>query len=105
MSARRSLKTGAASGWLTVALTVAACSAQPTAVPAARGSAVTALVGGRVQPAPDAATIADGVVLISQGVITAVGARAEIAVPPGATVLDCPGATGPGGLWNSHRRF
>jgi len=105
MSARRSLKTGGAAGWLTVALTVAACGAQPTAVPAARGSAVTALVGGRVQPSPEAATIPDGVVLVSQGVITAVGSRAEISVPPDATVIDCSGATVTSGFWNSHVHF
>jgi imidazolonepropionase-like amidohydrolase len=94
-------------GWLAVTLLVAACGAQPqpTAVPATRGPGVTALVGGRVQPSPEAAAIADGVVLISQGVITAVGARAEIPVPAGAAVIDCSGATVTSGFWNSHVHF
>ena len=94
-----------AGGWLAVAMLVAACGTQPSAGPATRSPGVTALVGGRVQPSPEAMTIADGVVLISQGVITAVGARAEIAVPPGATVIDCAGATVTSGFWNSHVHF
>ena len=93
MSASRSLMAGRVGGWLTITLLVAACGAQPTSGPATRGPGVTALVGGRVQASPEAAPIADGVVLISQGVITAVGPRGEVPVPPGATVVDCSGAT------------
>ncbi len=66
---------------------------------------VTALVGGRVQAAPEAAPIPDGAVLITDGLITAVGRRSEVAVPRGATVIDCAGGTVISGFWNSHVHF
>ena len=103
MRTRRSR--GSRAGWLVIVMLLAACSAPPTAVPAARGTGVTALVGGRVQPSPEAPTIGDGVVLISQGVITAVGPRAEVPVPPDAAVIDCTGTTITSGFWNSHVHF
>ena len=105
MTAGGALGARGVAGWLTIALLVAACGAQPNSGSATRSPGVTALVGGRVQPSPEAATIADGVVLISQGVITAVGPRAEVTVPPGATVIDCSGATVTSGFWNSHVHF
>jgi imidazolonepropionase-like amidohydrolase len=105
VSARRARIAARAGPGLAIALLVAACGAQPAVGPAKGGAGVTAFVGGRVQPAPDAPTIADGVVLVSQGVITAVGSRAEIAVPADATVIDCSGATITSGFWNSHVHF
>jgi imidazolonepropionase-like amidohydrolase len=66
---------------------------------------VLALVGGRVQPSPDSPAIPDGVVLVSEGRITAVGRRPDVAVPRGATVVDCAGATVLAGFWNSHVHF
>ncbi|HXJ83154.1 MAG TPA: amidohydrolase family protein [Candidatus Methylomirabilis sp.] len=68
-------------------------------------SSVVALVGGRVQASPEAAPIPDGVVLIGNGAITAVGPRGNTPVPPGATVIDCTGATVTSGFWNSHVHF
>ena len=105
MTARRAPQAGGVGGWLAITLLLAACGAQPAGAPPAAGPAVTALVGGRVQPSPEVATITDGVVLVSQGVITAVGSRAEIALPPGAGVIDCSGATVTSGFWNSHVHF
>ena len=67
--------------------------------------ATVALVGGRVQPAPGAPVIDDGVVLIEGGVIRAVGRRGEVTLPPGARMLDCAGATVSAGFWNSHVHF
>ena len=58
-----------------------------------------------MQPDPEAAIIPDGVVLIVDGRITAVGRRADVAVPPGATVIDCTGGTVTAGFWNSHVHF
>jgi imidazolonepropionase-like amidohydrolase len=49
---------------------------------------VTAPVGGRVLPSPQAAAIADGVVLVEGAAITAVGPRASVRVPEGAMVID-----------------
>ncbi|HEU5196970.1 MAG TPA: amidohydrolase family protein, partial [Methylomirabilota bacterium] len=82
---------------------VAACAGgRATNTPAA---GALALVGGRVQPAPDAPAIADGVVVIEGGTIRAVGRRGEVALPAGATTLDCTGATVSAGFWNNHVHF
>ena len=88
---------------LAAALLVTACAGgRATNTPAA---GALALVGGRVQPAPDGAAIADGVVVIEGGKIRAVGRRGEVAVPAGATTLDCAGATVSAGFWNNHVHF
>src|SRR5262249_38927440 len=65
----------------------------------------TALVGGRVHVSPDAAVISDGVVVFEGTVITAVGPRDAVSIPPGATVIDCAGTTITAGFWNSHGHF
>ena len=85
-------------------LLAAGCGTRPGAV-ADPASRATAFVGGRVQAAPDAAVIPDGVVLLQDGVITAVGAQGDVAVPQGAEVIDCAGATVTAGFWNSHVHF
>lgn len=92
--------------WLLAALSAGACSAvpAPTPPPSASSHAV-ALVGGRVQPSPEAAPISDGVVLIDGSRILAVGPRAQVPLPPGASVIDCAGATVTAGFWNSHVHF
>jgi imidazolonepropionase-like amidohydrolase len=92
-------------GWLGTGLLVVGCGAPPTIELARPAGAVTALVGGRVQPAPDAAPIPDGVVLVRTGIITAVGTRGEVPVPSGAAVIDCAGGTVTSGFWNSHVHF
>jgi imidazolonepropionase-like amidohydrolase len=73
---------------------------QPAAV-----SKVSALVGGRVQPAPDVAPIPDGVVLVRDGIIASVGRRGEVEVPAEAAIIDCAGSTVMAGFWNSHVHF
>jgi imidazolonepropionase-like amidohydrolase len=90
-----------------VAMLVAACAGgeMTTRPTTASAPGIVALVGGRVQPAPDAPVLADGVVLIERGLITAVGARNDVRVPAGARVLDCAGATVTAGFWNSHVHF
>ena len=82
----------------------AGCGTRPGAA-ADPASRVTAFVGGRVQAAPDAAVIPDGVVMLQDGVITAIGARSDVAVPQGAEMIDCAGATVTAGFWNSHVHF
>jgi imidazolonepropionase-like amidohydrolase len=79
-----------------------ACSSAAQPPPGAR---VTALVGGRIVPSPLAASIPDGVVLIEGATVTAVGPRATVRVPAGATVIDCSGGTVTAGFWNSHVHF
>jgi imidazolonepropionase-like amidohydrolase len=64
-----------------------------------------ALAGGTVCPAPGQAAIADGVVLVDGERIAAVGPGAAVAIPPGATRIDCSGLTLCAGFWNSHVHF
>jgi imidazolonepropionase-like amidohydrolase len=63
------------------------------------------LTGGNVIKSPDAAPLADAVVLTSNGVITAIGSRSEIQIPKDARVIDCTGKTVVAGFWNSHVHF
>ncbi|HEV8616911.1 MAG TPA: amidohydrolase family protein [Methylomirabilota bacterium] len=90
---------------LAVVALLAGCGVTPAARSDAPAPPVTALVGGRVQPSPDVAPIADGVVLIEGGRIVAVGTRDQVRVPPGASVLDCTGGTVTAGFWNTHVHF
>src|SRR5438128_10737270 len=94
------MKTGALVPALVAVLV--ACSTAPSPPSTPR---VTALVGGRVLPSPQAAAIPDGVVLIEGTTITAVGSRATLRAPEGATVVDCTGGTLTSGFWNSHVHF
>src|SRR5689334_15904572 len=66
-------------------------------------SSALALVGGTIHPAPDEATIREGVVLVEGTTIAAVGTRVQ--VPEGAVVLDCSGLTITAGFCNSHVHF
>jgi len=88
---------------LATAAVLAACMS-PLLTPAP-GARVTALVGGRVLPSPQAAAIPDGVVLVEDTIITAVGPRGTVHVPAGARVIDCSGGTVTAGFWNSHVHF
>jgi len=90
--------------WLVAMLIVGGCGAAG-GVAQSKPVSVIALVGGRVQPSPDATVVPDGVVLIADGRITAVGRRADVTVPSGATIVDCAGATVMAGFWNSHVHF
>jgi imidazolonepropionase-like amidohydrolase len=64
-----------------------------------------ALVGGTIYPAPFQPQISNGVVLIEDGKIIAVGERAKLQIPPGAETIDCTGRTIVAGFWNSHVHF
>jgi imidazolonepropionase-like amidohydrolase len=64
-----------------------------------------ALLGGRLYAAPDAAPLADAVVVTSGGRITAVGSRSDIQIPQAATIIDCTGKTIVAGFWNNHVHF
>ena len=87
-----------------VCLLAGACGTTPRAAPDPAHRA-TALVGGRVYVAPNAAVIPDGIVVVENGVVTAVGPRSDVRVPQGAEVIDCVGATVTAGFWNSHVHF
>ena len=46
--------------------------------------------------------IPDGVVVIENGRISAVGQRDTMRVPDGIATLECSGSTSTAGFWNSH---
>jgi imidazolonepropionase-like amidohydrolase len=64
-----------------------------------------ALVGGKLYVSPTATAIEDATVLIHDGTIAAVGARAAVKLPSSAQVIDCKGKTITAGFWNSHVHF
>jgi len=64
-----------------------------------------ALVGARIYPAPDAAPIDGGVVLLEGAAIRAVGSRSAVKVPSEADVIDCTGLFIAAGFQNSHVHF
>ena len=66
---------------------------------------ITALVGGTVYPAPGATPIHNGAVLVVGDSIAAVGSRATIRLPAGASVVDVSGLTVLPAFWNSHVHF
>src|SRR5918995_4096048 len=76
-----------------------------TAQAAPDTTGVVALLNARIYRSPDAAPLDSGVILISRGVITAVGARASVKIPPNASLVDCSGAVILPGFWNSHVHF
>ena len=65
-------------------------------------AAVLAIVGARIYPAPSAAPIDHGVVVIRDGRIVAVGTTGALKVPAGASVIDARGKVVTAGFWNSH---
>jgi imidazolonepropionase-like amidohydrolase len=73
--------------------------------PPARAAEVLAIVGASVQPSPTARTIPDGVVLVQDGRVAALGTRAQVTVPGGATRIDGQGLTLVAGFWNCHVHF
>jgi imidazolonepropionase-like amidohydrolase len=81
----------------------------PTRPVAAQGAPVTArvvaLLNARIYRSPEAAALDSGVILISRGVITAVGARPSVKIPPDASLVDCSRGVIVPGFWNSHVHF
>src|SRR5215216_4579187 len=64
-----------------------------------------ALLNARIYRSPEAAPLDSGVILVTRGMITAVGARRSVSIPPGASLMDCSGAVIVAGFWNSHVHF
>jgi imidazolonepropionase-like amidohydrolase len=64
-----------------------------------------ALAGGTIHPAPFQPPISNGVVLIENGKIIAVGEKGRVQIPPGVEVIDCTGRTIVAGFWNAHVHF
>lgn len=63
------------------------------------------LKGGSLYASPEAAAVADAVVVVSDGIITAAGPSNAVQIPAGARVIDCSGKTIVAGFWNSHVHF
>lgn len=61
-----------------------------------------ALVGAKIYPSPTERPIDNGIILIHNGHIRAVGPRAAIKIPRDAEVIDCRGLVVTAGFWNSH---
>jgi imidazolonepropionase-like amidohydrolase len=64
-----------------------------------------ALVGGTIYTDPAAAPIRDGVVIIENGKIAALGRKGSVSVPRGIQTIDCAGLTVTPGFWNNHVHF
>jgi imidazolonepropionase-like amidohydrolase len=64
-----------------------------------------AFVGAKIYQSPTAAPIVDGIVLVKDGRILAVGENGKVKVPDNATRIDCTGLTMTAAFWNSHVHF
>jgi imidazolonepropionase-like amidohydrolase len=71
----------------------------------ASGSPDLALVGAKIYLFPKAAPIENGVVLVHDGRIAAIGKRGELKPPKSYRVIDCAGKVITAGFWNSHVHF
>jgi len=61
--------------------------------------------GATLVDSSGAPAVQDGVIVIEEGVITAVGKRGEVAVPGDAVVLDAKGKWAIPGLWDMHAHY
>jgi len=89
--------------WGLAAVLLLALASLARAKPAAEP--VVAITGATVYPSPTAAPIPNGVVLLQGAKVLAVGTAQEVAVPPGATLIDGKGLGVAAGFWNFHVHF
>src|SRR6185369_16601439 len=64
-----------------------------------------AIVGATLENSTGAASVKDSVILIEDGVITAVGPRSRARIPEDATILDASGKYAVPGLWDMHAHY
>ena len=85
-------------------LTLAACATENSSAPAsdAEVSGAIALTGARVIDGTGASPIEDATLVISDGLVLAVGPAASVQIPEGATQVDVSGKTITPGLINAH---
>jgi len=69
------------------------------------GTGMLAIVGATVFTSPAVDPIENGVVIIVDGVVEAVGPRGMVPVPPAAAVFDGTGHSVVAGFWNAHVRM
>lgn len=66
---------------------------------------IVAIKGVTIYANPDAGPLHDGVILIEDGVIIALGEKDSVAIPANAEMLPCDQCAVTAGLWNSHAHF
>lgn len=66
---------------------------------------VLAITGATIEDSTGAPAIKDGVIVIENGVIAAVGSRAQVRIPEDATLLDAAGKYAIPGLWDMHAHY
>ena len=91
--------------WVVAAAFVVLCCAIPPASQTAAGDRTLILAGGKIYTSPTAPPIANGVLLVQDGKIAAVGKSGEIALPAAAQKIDCTGLIITAGFQNSHVHF
>jgi imidazolonepropionase-like amidohydrolase len=64
-----------------------------------------AFIGAKIYPAPGVAPIDNGVIVVSDGKITAIGLANQVTIPDGAEKILVDGKVITAGLWNSHVHF
>ena len=91
---------------LLTTLTLSAFIARPALAQPANGArADLVLKGGTIYSSPSGEPILDGVIVIHNGQIAAVGPSSSVQEPESAATLDCSGMTITAGLRNSHVHF
>ena len=88
-----------------IALAVALLAAAPALLPGQTADPGLVLRGATIYPTPEEPAIPDGVVVIRNGKIEAVGSRSRVTAPPGMPVLDLTGRSVLAGFWNNHVHF
>ena len=81
------------------------CCAIPPVSQTAAGDRTLVLAGGKIYTTPTGPPIANGVLLVQEGKIAAVGKWGEIALPADAQKIDCTGLIITAGFQNSHVHF
>lgn len=69
------------------------------------GARSIAFINARVLTDPDAKIISDGVIIVQDGKISAVGSREKLPLPTGIERIDCQGGVITAGFWNCHVHF
>ncbi len=85
-----------------IGLLAATSQVAPTGIQDAAAPTHLAFVGARIIDGTGAAPIADGVMVVQNGKIAAIGAAASVKIPAGATRVDVSGKTIMPGMINAH---
>ncbi|HET6837519.1 MAG TPA: amidohydrolase family protein [Gemmatimonadales bacterium] len=66
---------------------------------------VIALVGAKIYRSPEGKPLGNGIILIADGIIAAIGDAGAVAIPERARRVDCSGSVIVAGFWNNHVHF